>query len=94
MHRILDNKYMSAAIMFLFALAFACNTLQGLTPSLPGSVLTGLDTVAVAHGPTMPPDPWEPVRVAHGPTMPPDPWEPVRVAHGPTMPPNPWEPNA
>ena len=59
MHRVLDNKYTVAATVCLFALAFACNTFQGLAPSLPGSVLINLDTVAVAHGPTMPPDPWE-----------------------------------
>lgn len=35
---------------------------------------------AVAHGPTMPPPPWEEIRVAHGPTMPPPPWEEIRVA--------------
>jgi hypothetical protein len=48
-------------------------------------------TPSVAHGPTMPPPPWEEIRVAHGPTMPPPPWEEIRVAHGPTMPPPPWE---
>ena len=75
MHRLLDNKYTVAATIVLFALAFACNTSQGTAPSLPGSALTRLDTVAVAHGPSMPPDPWELNRVAHGPSMPPDPWE-------------------
>lgn len=35
---------------------------------------------AVAHGPTMPPPPWEEIRVAHGPTMPPPPWEEIRLA--------------
>ena len=37
----------------------------------------------VKHGPTMPPDPTEPVNinasVTHGPTMPPDPTEPVQL---------------
>ena len=75
MHRVLDNKYTVAAAVLLFALAFACNAFQGTAPSLPGSVLIGQATVAVAHGPSMPPDPWEVNRVAHGPSMPPDPWE-------------------
>jgi hypothetical protein len=30
--------------------------------------------VVVAHGPTLPPDPWDGL-VAHGPTLPPDPWD-------------------
>jgi hypothetical protein len=29
----------------------------------------------VAHGPIMPPDPWDTLMVAHGPIMPPDPWD-------------------
>ena len=31
------------------------------------------------------------LQIAHGPTMPPYPWEEVQIAHGPTMPPYPWE---
>jgi hypothetical protein len=52
--------------------------------------------VRVAHGPTLPPDPYPEggnVRVAHGPTLPPDPYPEggnVRVAHGPTLPPDPY----
>ncbi len=41
--------------------------------ALAGLALTG--TVRVAHGPTMPPEPWETIQIAHGPTMPPEPWE-------------------
>jgi hypothetical protein len=38
----------------------------------------------VGHGPTMPPDPWEPILVTHGPTMPPGPDEPFRLKGWPT----------
>jgi hypothetical protein len=93
-HRILDSKYTVATTVCLFALAVACNAFQGFAPFLPGSVLSDLNTVAVAHGPNMPPDPWEVNRIAHGPNMPPDPWEVNRIAHGPNMPPDPWEVNA
>jgi hypothetical protein len=31
----------------------------------------------VAHGPILPPDPWDTLMVAHGPILPPDPWDTV-----------------
>ncbi len=47
--------------------------------------------LALAHSPSMPPDPWDGVRVAHSPSMPPDPWDGVRLAHSPSMPPDTWD---
>jgi hypothetical protein len=93
---ILENKIAYAATVSLFTAALAWNIVHGGSHAVPAHMLLPLEgsdaeVVRVAHGPTMPPDPWEGVRVAHGPTMPPDPWEGVRVAHGPTMPPDPWE---
>jgi len=49
--------------------------------------------VVIAHGPTLPPDPWagSTENLTHGPTLPPDPWAGTEnIAHGPTLPPDPW----
>jgi hypothetical protein len=107
MRRFLENKFTVAAILLLFAVAFAWNTAEGAGWAIPGHFQIGIhpateghglslppdpwDQVRVAHGPGMPPDPWDQVRIAHGPGMPPDPWDQVRVAHGPGMPPDPWD---
>jgi hypothetical protein len=91
MSRLLDNKLIFASVLALFALACASNAVQGGGVPVHSQMLLTPDTVNVAIGPTMPPDPWEGVQLAIGPTMPPDPWEGVRVAIGPTMPPDPWE---
>jgi len=94
MRRFLENKIAFAAILSLFAIGFAWNTAQGITSHASRHLLVAPDGITTtAHGPTMPPDPWEgTVTIAHGPTMPPDPWEgTVTIAHGPTMPPDPWE---
>jgi hypothetical protein len=76
MKSVLQIRFARVAAVCLFALAFAFS----LAASVP-----------VAHGPTMPPLPWDGVAVAHGPTMPPLPWDGLSVAHGPTMPPLPWD---
>jgi hypothetical protein len=74
MRTFLENK-LAAAVFPLFALAFACSIAQGVDPVVPGRLLTDADLMLLAHGPSMPPDPWEKSRVAHGPSMPPEPWE-------------------
>ena len=96
----LENKIACAAIVSSFAIAFAWNVTQGVQP-IAGHLLFPAQAVRVAHGPMIPPDPWEgttvaPIIVAHGPMIPPDPWEgttvaPVTLAHGPMIPPDPWE---
>jgi hypothetical protein len=94
MRSFLENKAAYVATVSLFSAALAWNAVHGGSSAVPGHMLLPLDrSDVVAHGPIMPPDPWEGVRVvAHGPIMPPDPWEGVRVvAHGPIMPPDPWE---
>ncbi|MGD0499887.1 MAG: hypothetical protein ABSC23_15770 [Bryobacteraceae bacterium] len=91
MQRLAIDRVTVFATLFLLALAFAGIAAQRIGPAMPGLLLTDPAPIQVAHGPTMPPNPWEGVQVAHGPTMPPNPWEGVQVAHGPTMPPNPWE---
>ena len=94
MSRLLDNKLIFAAVIALFALACASNAIQGAGVPVHSHMLLA-EPVNVAHGPTMPPDPWDGnVTIAHGPTMPPDPWDGnVTIAHGPTMPPDPWDGN-
>jgi hypothetical protein len=91
---LLENKIAYVATVSLFTAALAWNLFHGGSSTVPGHMLLPLERPEaefVAHGPTIPPDPWEGVQVAHGPTIPPDPWEGVRVTHGPTIPPDPWE---
>ena len=85
------SKLAFLAVLFLFASAFTWNILQGVGATNSGHMLLAPDAVLLAHGPSMPPDPWDGVRIAHGPSMPPDPWDGVRIAHGPSMPPDPWD---
>jgi len=90
----LENKVAYIATVSLFTAALAWNVVHDGSSAVPGNVIPPLErsvAVVVAHGPSIPPDPWEAVRVAHGPSIPPDPWEAVRVAHGPSIPPDPWE---
>jgi len=90
MSRFVGNKFMFAAIVALFAFACASNAIQGAGVLVHTATLPA-EPVNVAHGPSMPPDPWEGGLLAHGPSMPPDPWEGGLLAHGPSMPPDPWE---
>ena len=76
MRRFFENKVAAATVVSLFSLASAWNVLGGVpqTSIRPAS----FGRVTVAHGPLLPPDPWETVagvRVGHGPLLPPDPWE-------------------
>ena len=95
MRKFLENRITVAAVLILFATAFAWNIAQGAPAVSPWhgshSATAAQELTQVAHGPGMPPDPWDQVRVAHGPGMPPDPWDQVRIAHGPGMPPDPWD---
>jgi hypothetical protein len=91
MRRFFENRFAFLVTCTLFTSAFAWNMSHGLD-GIPSRHHSQVDaTELIAHGPTMPPDPWDGVNVAHGPTMPPDPWDGVNVAHGPTMPPDPWD---
>ena len=75
MPRFFDNKIAFGAIIFVFTIAFAWCVIHGTGMPLPGHFMLDHDSMNVAHGPTLPPDPWEGGLVAHGPTLPPDPWE-------------------
>jgi hypothetical protein len=75
MRRFLDHYLTITAAATLFALAIAWNTSHGGQPLLPATLSGAPSVDLVAHGPTMPPDPWDWTQVAHGPTMPPDPWD-------------------
>jgi hypothetical protein len=79
MSRIVENKFMFAAILAIFAIASASNAIQGVGGPVHSQISLAPDTVDVAIGPTMPPDPWEGVQLAIGPTMPPDPWEGISL---------------
>jgi hypothetical protein len=87
------NLKVATAAAAVFGFAVVLNFSIDARSNINGNpCLTSLESELVAHGPSLPPDPWEPVRLAHGPSLPPDPWEPVRLAHGPSLPPDPWEP--
>src|SRR5207237_944906 len=94
MRRFLRNKFAFATTMLAFASAQCWNLSQGGGWSAPGRTCLVLEPKLVAHGPSLPPDPWVgcPTVLAHGPSLPPDPWVGFRktVAHGPSLPPDPW----
>ena len=80
MRRFLENKVAYAATVSLFTMALAWNLVHGNRALASGTHVIAPDPTVIAHGPIMPPDPWDGVRVvAHGPIMPPDPWDGVRV---------------
>ena len=91
-YRVIESKiaFTITAGLFVFALMWNANRYAG--PSLAGHGMFA--PIVIAHGPTLPPDPWAGTEnlVAHGPTLPPDPWAGTEnlVAHGPTLPPDPW----
>jgi hypothetical protein len=92
--RFFQNKIAFAATSALFALAVAWNVSQGSNP-FTGNLSVRAQVETVAHGPSLPPDPWTggSSLVAHGPMLPPDPWSgsgSSLVAHGPMLPPDPW----
>lgn len=58
MRRFFENKLAVAAILSLFLLASAWNAVSGAAP-VAGPALLPQDVVAVAHGPLLPPDPWD-----------------------------------
>jgi hypothetical protein len=92
MRRFFESNFSFFAVLFLFAGALTWNISHGSEALGSGHVFVAPSIavdVRLAHGPTMPPDPWD-LQIAHGPTMPPDPWD-LQIAHGPTMPPDPWD---
>src|SRR5258707_13739953 len=91
MPRFFDNKIAFGAIIFVFTIAFAWCVIHGTGMPLPGHLMLDPDSMNVAHGPTLPPDPWEGGLAAHGPTLPPDPWEGGLVAQRDMLPPQTWQ---
>ena len=91
MRKIFDGNFKFIAVLSLITSALTWSMVNGAGDSAGRFALLSPDGLLVAHGPTVPPDPWDGVRIAHGPTVPPDPWDGVRIAHGPTVPPDPWD---
>jgi len=90
-YRIIASKIAFAITVCAFVVALIWNTSQNTVPAVAGHGI--LAPVVIAHGPTLPPDPWAGTEnlVAHGPTLPPDPWAGTEnIVHGPTLPPDPW----
>ena len=73
MRKFFDSKFAFIAVLSLFTSAFTWNIMQGVGATNSGHMLLAPDAVLLAHGPSVPPDPWDSVRIAHGPTFPPDP---------------------
>jgi len=91
-YRVIESKIAFTITVCGFVFALMWNASQDAGVSLAGHGM--LAPAVIAHGPTLPPDPWAGSEslVAHGPTLPPDPWAGSKslVAHGPTLPPDPW----
>jgi hypothetical protein len=88
-YRIIDSKIARTIAAYAFALALLWN----VTQSAVSKAREAFGADLIAHGPTLPPDPWAGTEnIVHGPTLPPDPWAGTEnvVAHGPTLPPDPW----
>ncbi|MBZ5624046.1 MAG: hypothetical protein LAQ69_35905, partial [Acidobacteriia bacterium] len=97
MRRLLGNKFAFATTLLAFASAYGWSFQQGS-----GLLITGHNLATtplnIAHGPSIPPDPWAggnaTTLIAHGPSIPPDPWAggnaTTLIAHGPSIPPDPW----
>ena len=79
MRKFFDSRFAFIAVLSLFTFAFAWNMVHHDGAIDAGHLLIAPDAVLFAHGPSIPPDPWDGVRLAHGPSIPPDPWDGVRV---------------
>jgi hypothetical protein len=98
MRSFLGNRFAFGVTVIIFALGLSYSAKFGggiALPSHPYNVSLTPGTVDVAHGPSLPPNPWIPnCLTAHGPSLPPNPWIPNCLrGHGPSLPPNPWIPN-
>jgi hypothetical protein len=91
MSRFFDSKYVFVVVLSLFSFAFTLNMVRGADATANSHFLLAPNVILQAHGPSVPPDPWDGLQVAHGPSVPPDPWDGVRIAHGPSVPPDPWD---
>jgi hypothetical protein len=89
MRKFFENKLVYGVILSLFALAFGWNTCQGA--AVPATRLVMETLPMLAHGPMVPPDPWDSRALKHGPMVPPDPWDSLALMHGPMVPPDPWD---
>ena len=79
MQRFFENKLAFAAVLVLFVMAvFWNNTQSGGFPA-PDRWATS-NAVQLAHGPNIPPDPWDWNKAQHGPNIPPDPWDWAKAA--------------
>ena len=62
MRRFFSAKFALIAFSIVFTSAFTWNIIAGATAL--GHGLTAPSAVRIAHGPSMPPDPWDAVRIA------------------------------
>jgi hypothetical protein len=95
MSRLIENKFVFAAVFVLFALACASNAIQGAGVPV-HSHWTLAEPVTIANGPILDPYPWDGnVMIANGPILDPYPWDGnVMIANGPILDPYPWDGNS
>jgi hypothetical protein len=91
MQRFFENKFAFAAVLVLFVMAMVLNATQGSSSPATPNQWASLTAAQTAHGPSIPPDPWDWNKAQHGPSIPPDPWDWQAVNHGPSIPPDPWD---
>jgi hypothetical protein len=91
MQKFFESKIAFFAILFLFAVAIAIGGVQHSATPIGVSQSPTSNAVRSAHGPSIPPDPWDWNKVQHGPSIPPDPWDWRAANHGPSIPPDPWD---
>jgi hypothetical protein len=103
MQKFFENKFAFAAVLVLFVTAvFWNNTQSGGFPA--PDQWAASTVIQLAHGPNIPPDPWDWNKAQHGsstaqdltaanhgPNIPPDPWDWNKAQHGPNIPPDPWD---
>ena len=63
MRRFFASKYAFLLVLALFASAFSWNLAHGAGTVFGGHILLP-DMLLTAHGPTLPPDPWDGVQIA------------------------------
>jgi hypothetical protein len=90
MQRFFESKAAFLTVCALFTMALLWNVGHGSTGFLHPHAWMTSELSQIAHGASIPPDPWAGNVVAHGASIPPDPWAGNVVDHGASIPPDPW----
>ena len=63
MLRFFDSKCAFVAVLSLFSFAFTLNMVGGADATASGHFLLAPNVMLLAHGPSVPPDPWDGVNI-------------------------------